>query len=64
MEECRRNHLDRETLTLTKEFEDCSDQCMIVYKSTCTKGEGSKSVVNSDDFAREGMAGLGEPNEP
>ncbi|KAF2182067.1 hypothetical protein K469DRAFT_498837, partial [Zopfia rhizophila CBS 207.26] len=35
LDECRSTYVDRETLTLTKEYDECSDKCLAVYKSTC-----------------------------
>ncbi|KAF2122883.1 hypothetical protein BDV96DRAFT_639440 [Lophiotrema nucula] len=38
LNECRNQFVDRETLTLTKEYEECSDMCLEVYDRTCRNG--------------------------
>ena len=35
-DECRKNHMDRETLALTKEYDECADQCLVEYNKSCT----------------------------
>ena len=46
VEDCREQHMDRETFALTQEFDACSTQCMTAYRAEC-----------GDDEAREGAAG-------
>ncbi|KAF2250915.1 hypothetical protein BU26DRAFT_562880 [Trematosphaeria pertusa] len=47
-DECRKEYVDRETFTLTKEYDECADQCLVMYKSTCGEAEGK-----TDDHAEE-----------
>ncbi|KAF2262821.1 hypothetical protein CC78DRAFT_605229 [Lojkania enalia] len=39
--ECRSAFVDRETVQLTKEYEECSDRCLIMYNDTCGKNDGT-----------------------
>ena len=76
VEQCREKHLDRETFTLTNEYDECADRCLIAYKGSCVGKEGEKNrglvddalyvegrgVVVDDDFSEEGAAGQEGPN--
>jgi hypothetical protein len=76
VEQCREKHLDRETFTLTNEYDECADRCLIVYKGSCEGREGEKrrglvddasdfegrGIVVDDDFSEEGAAGREGPN--
>lgn len=49
MEQCREKHLDRETFTLTNEYDECADKCLVVYRGTCKGREGEKRRGLVDD---------------
>jgi hypothetical protein len=36
LDECRNNHVDRETLVLTHEYDECADVCLSAYTKTCS----------------------------
>lgn len=35
VDECRKQHVDRATFTLTKEYEECADVCLAAYTAIC-----------------------------
>jgi hypothetical protein len=37
LDECRKTFVDRQTFQLTNEYEECADQCLIMYRATCGK---------------------------
>jgi hypothetical protein len=37
LDECRKTFMDRQTFQLTKEYEECADQCLVMYRATCGK---------------------------
>ncbi|KAF2818669.1 hypothetical protein CC86DRAFT_388789 [Ophiobolus disseminans] len=39
VDECRKQHVDRVTFTLTKEYEVCADTCLGTYAAACQKVE-------------------------
>ncbi|KAF1918298.1 hypothetical protein BDU57DRAFT_537870 [Ampelomyces quisqualis] len=39
VDDCRKQHVDRVTYTLTKEYEECSDKCLAHYNSACQRAE-------------------------
>jgi hypothetical protein len=49
VEQCREKHLDRETFTLTNEYDECSDRCYVGYKGSCEGMEGEKRRGLVDD---------------
>lgn len=48
VDECRKNYVDRETFTLTKEFDECRDHCLTVYQETCRKENGLPMELDND----------------
>jgi len=78
VEQCREKYVDRETFTLTNEYDECADRCLIAYKGSCVGREGEKmrglvddardeemegrGVVVDDDFSEEGGEGREGPN--
>jgi hypothetical protein len=36
VDECRKVHVDRETLVLTQEYDECTDVCLSVYAERCS----------------------------
>lgn len=40
LEQCRKLHIDRETLSLTLEYDECASQCLVEYHTTCPGGAG------------------------
>ncbi|KAF2678638.1 hypothetical protein K458DRAFT_408702 [Lentithecium fluviatile CBS 122367] len=42
IEQCREKFVDRETWTLTNEYDECADRCLVVYKGSCAGREGEK----------------------
>lgn len=38
VDECRQTHVDRETLVLTLEYDECADTCLSSYVENCSKG--------------------------
>jgi hypothetical protein len=51
LDECRKTFVDRQTFQLTKEYEECADQCLIMYHATCAKGsvlEEKKQLWNGE----------------
>jgi hypothetical protein len=74
VEACREKFVDRETFTLTNEYDECSDRCLVLYKGSCAAKEGERrrglageelgkrgdlfDGVDVDDFAVEGGAGV------
>ncbi|KAF2710010.1 hypothetical protein K504DRAFT_454377 [Pleomassaria siparia CBS 279.74] len=38
LDECRKNFMDRQSFALTKEYDECADQCLVMYRTTCGKG--------------------------
>jgi hypothetical protein len=36
VDECRNTHVDRETLVLTYEYDECADVCLSAYTKTCS----------------------------
>ncbi|PSN59448.1 hypothetical protein BS50DRAFT_640996 [Corynespora cassiicola Philippines] len=44
LDECRKNHLDRQTFALTKEYDQCASTCLGVYRATCKKEEALKGA--------------------
>jgi hypothetical protein len=46
-DECRKQHVDRETLRLTWEYEACADECLARYNNACTRMEGDISSPRS-----------------
>jgi hypothetical protein len=46
LDECRKTFMDRETFEPTKEYDECADQCLFVYQSTCgNQTTGQKSLA-------------------
>jgi benzoyl-CoA reductase/2-hydroxyglutaryl-CoA dehydratase subunit BcrC/BadD/HgdB len=39
LDECRKEHVNRTTFELTKEYENCSDGCLLRYNRACQPGE-------------------------
>ncbi|KAF1831149.1 hypothetical protein BDW02DRAFT_582317 [Decorospora gaudefroyi] len=37
LDECRKLHVDRETLRLTMQYETCAEECLVVYNNLCTR---------------------------
>ena len=37
-DECRKLYVDRETMTLTAQYDDCVDQCLVRYNGVCKVG--------------------------
>jgi hypothetical protein len=35
LDECRKEHVDRETFTLTLQYKECADQCLVTYNHAC-----------------------------
>ncbi|RMZ70665.1 zinc transporter yke4 [Pyrenophora seminiperda CCB06] len=35
LDECRKKHVDRETMALTAEYDECADQCLVEYNGVC-----------------------------
>ncbi|KAH7092324.1 hypothetical protein FB567DRAFT_545488 [Paraphoma chrysanthemicola] len=35
IDECRKQHVDRVTFTLTKEYDECADTCLVAYSAAC-----------------------------
>ncbi|KAH7380284.1 hypothetical protein DE146DRAFT_761016 [Phaeosphaeria sp. MPI-PUGE-AT-0046c] len=35
VDECRKQHVDRATYVLTKEYDECADTCLMKYNSEC-----------------------------
>jgi hypothetical protein len=51
LDECRKTFVDRQTFQLTKEYEECADQCLTMYHATCGKGtviEKKKQLWNGE----------------
>jgi hypothetical protein len=37
LDECRKQHMDRETLSVTAQYDICATECLAVYNSICHK---------------------------
>lgn len=37
LDECRKAFMDRQTFQLTQEYEECADQCLVMYRASCGK---------------------------
>lgn len=44
VEECRKQHVDRETFAVTKEYDECADVCLATYNGLCKNGSETKTV--------------------
>ncbi|KAF2015087.1 hypothetical protein BU24DRAFT_228077 [Aaosphaeria arxii CBS 175.79] len=42
IDECRKEHTDRETFELTREYELCENQCLSVYQTACAQDASIK----------------------
>lgn len=38
VDECRKQHVDRVTFTLTRKYDECVDVCLATYTATCQYG--------------------------
>ncbi|KAH8722664.1 hypothetical protein GQ44DRAFT_563269, partial [Phaeosphaeriaceae sp. PMI808] len=36
-DECRKQHVDRQTFAITKEYDECAEVCLAVYDGRCKK---------------------------
>lgn len=39
LDECQKQHVDRVSFTLTKEYDECADQCLVKYNAQCQRAE-------------------------
>lgn len=39
VDECRKQHVDKVTYMLTKEYDECSDKCLVRYNAACRPAE-------------------------
>lgn len=37
LDECRKTYVDRQSFQLTKEYDECADTCLVMYRATCGK---------------------------
>lgn len=47
VDECRKQHVDRETLALTLEYDQCADQCLMKYNDICKRAENGNPLAGS-----------------
>lgn len=47
VDECRKQHVDRETLSLTLEYDQCADKCMVIYSDVCEQAETGNPLEGS-----------------
>jgi hypothetical protein len=49
LDECRKQHVDRETLRLTEAYEGCAERCLGEYDDACTREkDGGEGTVGRD----------------
>ncbi|KAF2026436.1 hypothetical protein EK21DRAFT_74216 [Setomelanomma holmii] len=44
IDECRKQHVDRVSYILTKEYDQCADRCLATYNSVCQRADNGKSL--------------------
>jgi len=47
LDECRKQHMDRETLSVTAQYESCADECLAEYQDTCKKAQHPQTSLKS-----------------
>jgi hypothetical protein len=47
VDECRKQHVNRVTFNLTKEYEECADQCMARYDNACQRAENGNPFAGT-----------------
>ncbi|ORY08998.1 hypothetical protein BCR34DRAFT_384788 [Clohesyomyces aquaticus] len=51
LSECRTTFVDRETLRLTEEYDECSNRCLEVYRTTCLRFDAVKAELQRKEEA-------------
>jgi hypothetical protein len=53
LDECTKQHMDRVTFSITAQYDDCADECLVEYNGTCKKtGQSDASLASSQPGPR------------
>lgn len=47
LDECQKQHIDRVSFALTREYDECADQCLVKYNTQCQRAENGNPFAGT-----------------